>query len=244
MGVVSAAQPSSGAATTTVDDSARTLPQAIESVPAELARFPQAVVKTVPQEIGPVETYLEAKLPLMEALPLPDLIYGGGVLVVVVVVQAIGVRLLTGHFDKRSEGIKQRPTLWRVDLLFGGAVFMMLALHLGSIVLWSAALVYGQIIPDWERAARFAALSYTTIGSDLTLPKEWHMLGPIIAISGMFTFAWTASVLVSIVDQCNHLRRSAWDALRARRAGVKHARPPTLPTAPTPPTPLTPPPVK
>ena len=234
MGVVSAGQPSplGGASTITADNTAQTLPQAIENAPADLVRLPESVVKTLPQEIGPLETYLEAKFPLTEALPLPDIIYGGGVLVAVVVVQAIGVRLLTGHVDKRSQAIKQRPTLWRVDLLFGGAVFFMLALHLGSIIVWSAALVYGEIIPDWARAARFAALSYTTLGSDLVLPKEWQMLAPIVAISGMFTFAWTASALVSIVDQCNHLRRLAWDARRARREGVK-GRPPTSPSAPT-----------
>ncbi|WP_291992159.1 hypothetical protein [Candidatus Accumulibacter sp. ACC003] len=197
------------------------LPQAVEKAPADLAKLPQRVVSALPGELAPVEAYIEAKVPIMEALPLPDLFYGGGVLVAVVILQAIGLRLLTGRFDKRAKIIEQRPAWWSVDLLLGFTVFRMLALHLGSIVIWSAALVYGGIIPGWVPAARFAALSYTTIGSGLELSAEWHMLAPIIAISGMFTFAWTASVLVTIVSQCNHLRGIVREARQVRRKALR-----------------------
>ncbi len=204
-------------------------PQAAENASGDLVRVPESVIRTLPGELAPVEAYVEANLPIAKAMPLVDIVYGGGVLVVVVIVQAIGLRLLTGHVDKRAQTIGKRPALWRVDLLFGGSVFMLLGLHLGSVLLWSAAVVYGEVIPDWVQAARFAARSYTTIGSDHQVPEEWHMLGPIIAISGMFTFAWTASVLVSIVEQCNRLRRLAWDARRKKREATKGARPTTPP---------------
>ena len=201
------------------------LPRAADKASADLARVPESVIRTLPGELAPVEAYLEANLPIAKAMPLVDIVYGGGVLVAVVIVQAIGLRLLTGHVDKRAPTIAKRPALWRVDLMFGGAVFMLLGLHLGSVLLWSAAVVYGGVIPDWVQAARFAARSYTTIGSDHQVPEKWHMLAPIIAISGMFTFAWTASVLVSIVEQCNHLRRLAWDARRKKREATRGPRP-------------------
>jgi hypothetical protein len=157
---------------------------------------------------------------------LVDIVYGGGVLVAVV--DRAGDRPASADGPRRqalANHPAKRPALWRVDLLFGGAVFMLLGLHLGSVLLWSAAVVYGGVIPDWVQAARFAARSYTTIGSDHQVPEKWHMLAPIIAISGMFTFAWTASVLVSIVEQCNHLRRLAWDARRRKREATRGARP-------------------
>lgn len=202
----------------------QSLPQAAAKDSAALARVSQPVTSTLPRELVPVEAYIKANIPLATAMPLVDVIYGGGILVLVVIVQAIGVHLLNGHFDKRSQSIQKRPSLWRVELLFAGAVFMLLSLHLGSVILWAAAVVYGGIIPDWVQATRFAARSYTTIGSDHQVPDEWHMLGPIIAISGMFTFAWTASVLVTIVNECNHLRRQAWDARRKRRDTRKDAQ--------------------
>jgi hypothetical protein len=51
------------------------------------------------------------------------------------------------------------------------------------------------------------------------------MMGPIIAISGMFNFAWTASVLLSIVSPCNDLRRLAWEARHKRHEANHHIRP-------------------
>jgi hypothetical protein len=153
------------------------LPRAAEKASADLARVPGSVIRTLPRELVPLEAYVEANLPIAKAMPLVDIVYGGGVLVVVVIVQAIGLRLLTGHVEKRAQTIGKRPALWRVDLLFGGSVFMLLGLHLGSVLLWSAAVVYGGVIPDWVQAARFAARSYTTIGSDHQVPEEWHMLG-------------------------------------------------------------------
>jgi hypothetical protein len=52
------------------------------------------------------------------------------------------------------------------------------------------------------------------------LPNGWHMLAPIIAISGLFTFGWTGSVLVEVVRRCQEVKAAA---LRAR-AGHAHPR--------------------
>jgi len=38
------------------------------------------------------------------------------------------------------------------------------------------------------------------------LQPAWNMLAPIIAISGLFTFGWTGSVLVGYVDMLNRAR--------------------------------------
>ena len=43
----------------------------------------------------------------------------------------------------------------------------------------------------------FVLESYTTLGEgNVTLPDRWRLLGPIIGMSGLFTFGWTGSVLV------------------------------------------------
>jgi hypothetical protein len=52
----------------------------------------------------------------------------------------------------------------------------------------------------------FAANNYTALGYGNILPMGWGMLAPIIAISGLFTFGWTGSVLVSMVSRYNELR--------------------------------------
>ena len=43
--------------------------------------------------------------------------------------------------------------------------------------------------------------SYTTLGEGtVTLPDSWRLIGPMIAMSGLFTFGWTGSVLVSVMS--------------------------------------------
>jgi hypothetical protein len=49
------------------------------------------------------------------------------------------------------------------------------------------------------------------------------MLAPIIAMSGLFTFGWTGSVLVEIVRRCQAAKSLA---LRSHQHGKKDSAPP------------------
>jgi hypothetical protein len=155
-----------------------------------------------------------AQLPLFEHLsavmPAADMFFGGAMLVFIVLVHAAGVRAVTTHVMRRSEVILLRPALWRADLLMGSIVFMLLALHVAEMIVWAAALVYSNLVPDWRSAGFFAGNTYTTVGyGTFILPDGWRMLAPIIAMSGLFTFGWSGSVLVDFVRRINALRDAA-----------------------------------
>ena len=45
---------------------------------------------------------------------------------------------------------------------------------------------------------------------------DWRLLGPIIAMSGLFTFGWTGSVLVSIMTEFGKLDRARAEARRKK----------------------------
>jgi Ion channel len=174
-----------------------------------------AVIEGVPADI--------AELPLFQHLsavmPAADLIFGGGMLVFIVLVHAAGVRSVTTHVVRRTTTIMERPTLWKADLLMGGIVFQLLALHVLEIVFWASALVYSSLVPDWRAAGFFAGNTYTTVGyGAFVLPLGWHMLAPIIAMSGLFTFGWSGSVLVDFVRRCNTIRDAAEAARVARKS--------------------------
>jgi hypothetical protein len=67
----------------------------------------------------------------------------------------------------------------------------------------------------------FAGNTYTTVGyGDFVLPNGWRMLAPIIAMSGLFTFGWSGSVLVDFVQRINKLRDAA-GAARARHMDTR-----------------------
>ena len=177
-----------------------------------LRRVPGAIegditkLEAVPHDI--------AQLPLFEHLsqimPAADLVLGGGLLLLIMLVHATGVRSVTNHVLRRSTLILARPTTWRADLLMSGTVFGLLSLHVLEIVVWAAALVYSGLVHDWRAAGFFAGNTYTTVGyGNFILPNGWHMLAPIIAISGLFTFGWSGSVLVDLVGRCQKIKDAA-----------------------------------
>jgi hypothetical protein len=154
-----------------------------------------------------------------EVMPAPDFFFGGGMLLLVVLVHAAGMRWATGTFEKRLQKLQAQPSSWRPDVLMSGVVLGMLLLHLLEIWLWSAALVYSGLVGNWRAAGFFAANTYTTVGyGAFVLPTGWHMLAPIIAMSGLFTFGWTGSVLVEIVRRCEEVKTAA------TRAKLDHAK--------------------
>jgi hypothetical protein len=114
-----------------------------------------------------------------------------------------------------------RPSTWKPDVLMSGVVMLMLMLHLTEIFIWSAALVYAGLVNSWRVAGFFAANTYTTVGyGNFVLPDGWHMLAPIIAMSGLFTFGWTGSVLVEIVRRCQEVKGAT---LRHKPARPQHS---------------------
>ena len=143
---------------------------------------------------------------LTQALPVPDIMFGGSILMLVIMFHAFWIRFITGAVLRQSMSVRLHASTWNIDLGFAVAIVGLLALHLAEVLLWSAALIFGDIVSDWARAAYFAANCYTALGEPFALPHAWRMMPPIIAISGIFTFAWTASVLVDFVSRYNTLR--------------------------------------
>lgn len=74
-------------------------------------------------------------------------------------------------------------------------------------------------------AIYFCANAYTTLGyGEVALESPWRDIGPVIAISGLFTFAWTTSTLVDIVKQQRDLIAQLVDKLEKHRALKRNAR--------------------
>lgn len=165
---------------------------------------------------------------LAAVMPGPDLAFGGGMLLVIMLVHAAGVRGVNSHVASRQERIAMRPTTWRADMLMSSAVLMLLALHIVEILVWSTALVYAGLVSDWRIAGLFAGSTYTTIGYNDILPRGWGMLSPLIAISGLFSFGWSGSVLVDVVARCHRIKDLAASAAKARgRTEQQKTEPPS-----------------
>lgn len=146
-------------------------------------------------------------LPVLQALPAGDFILGGGMLVLIVLIHGASMRAITTHVVRRTKVIGTNPSQWRADVLLSSVILLMLAVHLVETGVWTTVLVRSHLVNDWREAGYFAANTYTTLGyGEVILSEPWKMLAPIMAISGLFTFGWTGSVLVDVVARVNRLK--------------------------------------
>lgn len=157
---------------------------------------------------------VEEALPIDLIFPTHALAFGAVVLVGIVLLHAFLMRGVLARVAAQEPRLRSAPAEWRVDLVMITVVFGLLTAALVEVVVWTAALKYAGLFPTWATAASYAATTYTTLG-DVTHPPPpgWRMTGPVIAISGLFTFGWSGSVLVDVVGRLGRLR----DLARATR---------------------------
>lgn len=163
-----------------------------------------------------------------EFKPLASLGVGSVILVVMVVFHGTCLHRILLHFKRREMRLASgRPHLWIAAFLFGWAIFLMLTLHIVEIFAWGASLLWLGLAVKPADAMYFCANAYTTMGfGTVDLAPAWRNITPVIAISGLFTFAWTTSLLVTmvgsyikIVEQLEVERMKQLDL----RAGARHA---------------------
>jgi hypothetical protein len=124
------------------------------------------------------------------------------VLVFVIFVHGAGMRIINRRFSIAWGRVNEKTPHWQLNLLLAIVIGSLAALHLIETMIWAVPISAAGIIPDMRDSYYFVLESYTTLGEgNVSLPDRWRLLGPIIAISGLFTFGWTGSVLVSIMNK-------------------------------------------
>jgi hypothetical protein len=183
------------------------------SDPVVVAQAVPGVAERLGRDIGDLP-FLQH---LAQVMPAADVAFGGGMLLLIMVIHAAGVRAVTSYVARRTRALVARPRAWRADVLMSTSVFMLLILHLAEIVVWATSLVWGGLVPSWRAAGFFAGNTYTTVGyGNFVLPAGWEMLAPIMAMSGLFSFGWSGSVLVDIVARCQRIK----DTIAGRARGT------------------------
>jgi hypothetical protein len=134
------------------------------------------------------------------------------ILIIVIFVHGAGIRIINRHFSDAWVRISSDTPHWWLNLVLAVTIGSLTVLHLAETLLWALP-VYGLgLIANMRDSYYYVLESYTTLGEgNVALPYEWRLVGPIIAISGLFTFGWTAGVLVAIMSDFGKL-----DKARAR----------------------------
>jgi hypothetical protein len=134
--------------------------------------------------------------PLLEVFAI-----GAAVLVSVTVVHGSVLGRIVRDYHRGAKRLLEHANhpFW-ASLQFGRAVLLMLVLHIVDMSIWATTLTRLGLIPDARTSLYFTANSYTTLGyGGMPLGFGWRELGPMMAISGLFTFAWTTGVMFNVV---------------------------------------------
>jgi hypothetical protein len=154
----------------------------------------------------------------LTAGPLTELAFGLIVLVLIIVLHGWSMGRISRMFARRVARLPDHAPSWRINLLLAITIGLMALTHLTETLLWAAPIYVSGLIPNFRDSYYFVLETYTTLGdANIALPEAWRLIGPLIAISGLFTFSWTGSVLVYVVGEIG--RRHAVSEQAASHGG-------------------------
>jgi hypothetical protein len=136
---------------------------------------------------------------LSSELDLPAYVFGVAMLLLVMLVHGIALLQIAKRYEVKSFLYLSERKYSSVALVFYISVVCLFLTHIFEIILWGVALRAFNLLPNLGESILFSGSTYTAMGfMDDLLPSGWKMLAIIIAFSGMFAFAWTASVMISM----------------------------------------------
>lgn len=142
----------------------------------------------------------------MTASLLTQLALSSGMVAVTVLLHLIGLGLLISLIGPPQYHSEPGRAHVHRALVLVGAAFGLFALH--TVEIWLYALLYFVLgaTPGFEEALYFSTVTYATIGyGDLTLAREWRILGAIEGANGIILMGWSTAFFISIVARIRAL---------------------------------------
>jgi len=126
------------------------------------------------------------------------------------------------RFAVSLENLPRDAAGWRVSLLVCLTIASLALVHLMETLIWVVPMWWSGLIPTFRDSYLYVLEAYTTLGKgQVALPKDWQLVGPMIAISGLFTFSWTGSVLVYVMSESSKRHAHRAQAERLLHAAEK-----------------------
>jgi hypothetical protein len=151
------------------------------------------------------------------ALDLPGYLVGGAMLILVMVFHGVLLLQIAKRYEVKTFLYLAEKRYSAVAACFYTSVFCLFLTHIVEIFMWGLALFFLKLIPGLGQCILFSGSTYTAMGfMEDILPNGWKMLAVIIAFSGMFSFAWTASVMISMTKNF----RQAYTKLHMKKLNI------------------------
>lgn len=154
---------------------------------------------------------------LSTALDLPGYFLGGAMLLVILIFHGVVLLQIAKRYEVKTFLYLAEKKYSAVAFCFYTSVFYLFLTHIAEILIWGTALYAFKLLPELGQSILFSGSTYTAMGfMEDILPYGWKMLAVIIAFSGMFAFAWTASVMISMTRNF----RQAYTKLHMRKLNI------------------------
>lgn len=141
-----------------------------------------------------------------------QLLVATGMVALTVAIHLTGLWALLAVMGAHHRATPSRRELVRQAGSILIAAFGLFLLH--SLEIWAYAGLFAVVgaTPDFESALYFSTATYTTVGyGDLTLPKDWRILGAIEGANGIILLGWSTAFFVSIIARLKLLERQFED---------------------------------
>ena len=92
--------------------------------------------------------------------------------------------------------------------LFIRIAWWTILMHLLEISVWALFYLWKCDMPDFQTAAYFSAVTYTTTGyGDVLLTQEWRMVGAVEALTGILMCGWSTGFFFAVVSRMQQHRQ-------------------------------------
>lgn len=154
---------------------------------------------------------------LATAMDLPGYFVGGAILLLVMVFHGALLLQIAKRYEVKTFVYLADKKYSEVGFCFYISVLFLFLTHIAEIFIWGLVLFGLKLLPGLGQSILFSGSTYTAMGfMEDSLPDGWKMLAVIIAFSGMFAFAWTASVMISMTKNF----RQAYTKLHMKKLNV------------------------
>lgn len=132
----------------------------------------------------------------------PAMAIGCPALLLCIAMQGSTVAMVMGKLKPRLRVLATQQRNALAHLLFFTCVVILLSSHLIQILIWAQFLYWSGVMNNPHTAVLLAGSTYTTVGfANDTLAAKWQLLQVIMAVTGLFAFAWSTSILYALSQQ-------------------------------------------
>ena len=127
---------------------------------------------------------------------------GCAALIACLLTQGTTVVTVMSLFKPRIRAAQAARRKGLAHLFFFSAIICLLLSHILQIYIWSLFLWVPGVMVNLHHAILLAGSTYTTVGfATDNLPLQWQLLSVTMAVTGLFAFAWSTSIMYALSQQ-------------------------------------------